>query len=101
MSPVRELTRRELLGGFVGLVLLPDWLPAGNAQPGPSLLQRSRRPRPLDPHRWATRTLKLRAQPIEHDLGGRVVSTWGYGGSVPGPVLRANVRRPSQDRVHQ
>lgn len=30
-----------------------------------------------------------RAERVELDLAGRVVSTWGYNGSVPGPLLRA------------
>lgn len=32
---------------------------------------------------------QLTARPIDVDLGGRVVSTWGYGDQVPGPLLRA------------
>jgi len=30
-----------------------------------------------------------RAERVELDLAGRVVSTWGYNGTVPGPTLRA------------
>jgi FtsP/CotA-like multicopper oxidase with cupredoxin domain len=33
---------------------------------------------------------RLTAQPTMIDLGGRQVSTWAYGDSVPGPALRAN-----------
>ncbi len=91
MSPVRELTRRELLGGFVGLGVVAGLAACGQRSTGtvsPAAIASAEAARPTS---GATRTLKLRAQPIEHDLGGRVVSTWGYGGSVPGPVLRANV----------
>ena len=31
----------------------------------------------------------LTARPLELDLGGSVISTWGYGDSLPGPVVRA------------
>jgi FtsP/CotA-like multicopper oxidase with cupredoxin domain len=31
----------------------------------------------------------LRARPLEVDLGGRVVTTWGYGDSLPGAAFRA------------
>ncbi|MGL4744661.1 MAG: multicopper oxidase family protein [Dermatophilaceae bacterium] len=34
--------------------------------------------------------LALRAAPASVDLGGPVVSTWAYGGTVPGPPLRAS-----------
>ncbi len=30
----------------------------------------------------------LTAEPVEVDLGGRVVRTWAYNGQVPGPVIR-------------
>jgi FtsP/CotA-like multicopper oxidase with cupredoxin domain len=33
--------------------------------------------------------LDLAARPAEVDLGGAVVRTWTYGGTVPGPLLRA------------
>jgi len=33
----------------------------------------------------------LEARPAEIDLGGRVVRTWAYGDTVPGPVLRGRV----------
>lgn len=38
-----------------------------------------------------TVTFALTAAPAQIDLGGVVVSTWAYNGSVPGPVVRANV----------
>jgi FtsP/CotA-like multicopper oxidase with cupredoxin domain len=31
----------------------------------------------------------FKAQPLSVDLGGRVVETWGFGDTVPGPLLRA------------
>jgi FtsP/CotA-like multicopper oxidase with cupredoxin domain len=34
-------------------------------------------------------TARLTPRPMTVDLGGRVVDTWGYGDSVPGPLLRA------------
>ncbi|MGV1037322.1 MAG: multicopper oxidase family protein [Candidatus Nanopelagicales bacterium] len=91
MPHVRELTRRELLGGFVGLGVVAGLAACGQSPRGsvsPAAIASAEAARPTS---GATRTLKLRAQPVEHDLGGRVVSTWGYGESVPGPMLRANV----------
>ncbi|HEX2705045.1 MAG TPA: multicopper oxidase domain-containing protein, partial [Candidatus Lustribacter sp.] len=35
------------------------------------------------------RSLLLRARPVEVDLGGRVVTTWAYGDSLPGAAFRA------------
>ncbi|MBB1042582.1 MULTISPECIES: multicopper oxidase domain-containing protein [unclassified Dietzia] len=34
---------------------------------------------------------RLTPRPVDVDLGGRVVSTWGYDPSLPGPLLRARV----------
>ncbi|MCB0906234.1 MAG: multicopper oxidase family protein [Nocardioidaceae bacterium] len=52
----------------------------------------------------------LTVQPSEIDLGGRTVSTWTYGDSVPGPLLRATAgdvlditvdnRLPTDTSVH-
>lgn len=35
-------------------------------------------------------TKTLTARPVTFDLGGPTVQSWGYGESLPGPVLRAN-----------
>ena len=51
--------------------------------PGPSSLS------PTAGQRVVSRTLTARRRTV--DLGGPKVSTWTYGNSVPGPVLRANV----------
>ncbi|ODU22187.1 MAG: copper oxidase [Pseudonocardia sp. SCN 72-51] len=32
--------------------------------------------------------VSLQARPLQLDLAGRTVSTWGYGGQVPGPAIR-------------
>ena len=40
------------------------------------------------PANGAVRTLSLTAEPAQVDLGGRVVSTWTYGGALPGKPLR-------------
>ena len=55
-------------------------------------------------------TARLTAQPITVNLGTRVVQTWGYNDSVPGPLLRATAgdllrvkvsnRLPSETSVH-
>jgi len=35
-------------------------------------------------------TARLNPRPVTVDLGGPIVKTWGYGDSVPGPLLRAS-----------
>ena len=37
------------------------------------------------------RSFRLRAQPADIDLGGRVVRTWTYGAQAPGTAIRVNV----------
>ena len=82
------VTRRELLGGALGVgslavlsacglgrreAVLPagaSGVPSGRAATG------------------ALRKFALNSAPAQVDLGGTVVSTWAYGGVVPGPVLR-------------
>ena len=34
---------------------------------------------------------ELRAAPVQVDLGGTVVDTWAYNGTVPGPLVRATI----------
>ncbi|MFX4287729.1 multicopper oxidase family protein [Janibacter sp. G349] len=47
-------------------------------------------PTPVSPDPGQTVVTKmLTAKPITIDLAGRTVSTWGYGDTVPGPLVRA------------
>lgn len=39
-------------------------------------------------HPGAVRRFSLVPAPVDVDLGGHVVSTWAYGGTVPGPAIR-------------
>ncbi|AUM19242.1 MULTISPECIES: multicopper oxidase family protein [Rhodococcus] len=41
----------------------------------------------------------LAARPTQIDLGGRIVQTWGYGDTLPGPLLRARAGDLLQVRV--
>jgi FtsP/CotA-like multicopper oxidase with cupredoxin domain len=45
-------------------------------------------------------TAQLTAAPMTVDLGGRVVQTWGYGGEIPGRVLRAKAGEVLDVKVH-
>lgn len=95
--PGRPLPRRRFLGlaGGVGLGLLagcadddnPGATPGSTASPTSSIT--------ADPSPSGTGLLlpgtsagTLGASPIEIDLGGTVVTTWGYNGTVPGPEIR-------------
>ncbi|MGJ5670985.1 multicopper oxidase family protein [Rhodococcus aetherivorans] len=42
---------------------------------------------------------QVTARPVQVDLGGTVVSTWGYGDTLPGPLLRARAGDLLQVRV--
>lgn len=54
--------------------------------------------------------IRLEAAVSQHDLGGRVVSTWSYNGGVPGPAIRVNAgetikatlvnRLPEETSIH-
>lgn len=99
--PRRLLTRRDMLVGALGLAgvaasggtwmaLSPQQAAAeGRVLPGSDAVAR------VEGARLAGRTGRrvraaLTAEPVDVDLGGRVVRTWAYGGQVPGQVLRCN-----------
>ena len=89
-----ELSRRGFLLGTVlaGAGVLgactgpaaPSGAPvtASSSQVRQLELQRRRPNQPVS-------SARLTARPVEVDLGGRVVSTWAYDGTLPGPVVRA------------
>ncbi|WEV78698.1 multicopper oxidase family protein [Janibacter cremeus] len=89
---MKTITRRGLLIGGLGA--------AGAAGVGAYAATRgpgARAPRgpfgaptPVSPESGQTVVTKsLTAKPVTLDLAGHTVSTWGYGDSVPGPLLRA------------
>ena len=72
-----------------------------------------RRGLPSIPHASETgrvKELTLEASPLDFELGGRTIPTWGYNGGVPGPeirltegdTLRARVRNrlPAETTIH-
>ena len=85
-------------GGVGGSALAPD-------SPAVAAAERARRV----PGR-GTVTARLTPQEASIDLGGRTVSTWTYGESLPGPLIRATAgdlldvtvdnRLPSETSVH-
>ena len=92
------IDRRRFLQGLAAAgALAPAACASGTgrpAPPGPALVlpgdgevvaAETRRPRPAG--RGAAYDLVARV--AEVDLGGAVASTWTYGGTVPGPLLRA------------
>ncbi|MFC5730839.1 MULTISPECIES: multicopper oxidase family protein [Nocardioides] len=92
----RQLPRRSVLLGSLGVLAAGSVASCGGSGPGPAGT------RLIGPHseevRAAERLRRARgqrvvahritAQPTTVDLGGRTVETWAYGDSVPGPVLR-------------
>ena len=87
------LTRRALLLGAAGAGAVATLAacsgagaPAPNASALAGLVAKAESARPTT---GQTRRLRLTAQPFQVDLAGRVVTTWAYGDTVPGPMLRA------------
>ena len=90
----RLVSRRTALTGLLGLgagaATLAACAPgAPGAQPvGPGAVAAADAARATTGRK---RPYQLRARRTQVDLGGKVVDTWTYGESVPGPVIRANV----------
>lgn len=83
-----SVTRRQFTSGFLGTgVALGLSACSGSSSTGALGVSK------FSPTPIATtgrlRTLVLEARPTQVDLGGRVVSTWAYGDSIPGTMLRA------------
>ncbi|MBL8929381.1 MAG: multicopper oxidase family protein [Kineosporiaceae bacterium] len=92
------LSRRQVLRGIAGAAGLAAVsgctreVPHGSAHAAaaPSALAGAvRAAEAARPTTGAVRTFSLVAQPAEVDLGGRIVSTWTYGGVLPGAPFRA------------
>ncbi len=92
----RPMPRRRFLGvaGGVGLSLMagcaentdPGAFPTGTpATPGPTA---DPSPTGLGLLQPGSAAGTITASPIEIDLAGTVVTTWGYNGAVPGPEIR-------------
>lgn len=79
-----ELSRRKFLG-------LSGASAGGLVLGGCNLLPGSQRSLPKTPHAKRTGNVRdhtLQAAPLEFELGGRTVQTWGYNEGVPGPEIR-------------
>ncbi len=84
------MTRRSLLGGALGFGATAALAACGvgaDARSAPVPVAATPPPSPTRPS-GATRTFRLASAPVQVDLGGTVVSTWAYGGTVPGPTIR-------------
>ena len=95
---MNDINRRTLLigsagaAGLLGLGGLAAWSKSGpGSAPTVGVSSEAVR-RAEDMRRKANQSVvnaRLIAQPITLNLGGLVVQTWGYGDSLPGPLLRA------------
>ncbi len=82
-------TRRQVLVGLLGAGAAAGLAACTRAAPGlvgPSQVAAAESARPTT---GAVRAYQLAAGQVDVDLGGRVVTTWAYGGTVPGPPIRA------------
>jgi len=89
VQPAPNVSRRELLAGMLGVgagaALTACGLRPGPTPVGPSAVAAAESARATT---GRVRSFALRARPVEVDLGGRVVSTWGYRDSLPGAAFR-------------
>ena len=88
-----QLTRRSLIRGAAGLtgVLTLGGLAACSRDAGVSPTAKAVAEAEAARRRSGASlvTAQLKPAPVTLNLGGRVVTTWAYGDSVPGPLLRA------------
>ncbi|EON22719.1 multicopper oxidase, type 3 [Nocardioides sp. CF8] len=91
-----QLTRRALIRGGLGVTAVATTgLLAGcttsssSSQVGPTASAVAEAEARRRSASGSVVRAKLRPRPVTLDLGGRTVSTWAYGDSVPGPLLRA------------
>jgi len=97
VQPTPPVSRRQLLAGMLGVGAAAG-LTACGLRPGPTPVGAGA-VAAADSARATTgrvRSFALRARPLQVDLGGRVVTTSGYGDALPGAVFRAT----AGDRVH-
>ncbi|MBI1379300.1 MAG: multicopper oxidase domain-containing protein [Frankiales bacterium] len=86
-----SLSRRQFLVGTFGVGAVAGLAACGRATGGipstnPSAVASAEATRTAN---GRTRALSLTARQVQWDLGGRVVSTWAYGDTVPGAGLHA------------
>ena len=95
---MNDINRRTLLigsagaAGLLGLGGVAAWSKSGPGSAPTVGVSSAAVRRAEDMRRKANQRVvnaRLIAQPITLNLGGLVVQTWGYGDSLPGPVLRA------------
>ena len=87
MEPSPLVSRRQVLAGLLGagaaVGLAGCTRPATPVGAGAVAAAESARPTT-----GTIRQVRLTARPVQVDLGGRVVSTWAYGDTVPGAPIR-------------
>ena len=83
-----KVTRRQFASGFLGTGVLLGLSACSNAVSTSAPDTASFSPTPVATT-GRLRKLVLEARPAQVDLGGRVVTTWAYGDSIPGTMLRA------------
>lgn len=84
-----RLSRRQLMRGVLGVGALAGLSACrlgGSRGASPTTAGPLPSPRPTT---GTVRDFALAARPVQVDLGGRVVSTWAYGDTIPGTALRA------------
>ncbi len=89
MEPTAALSRRQVLAGLLGAGAAAGLAACTRGAPdpvGPSQVAAAESARPTT---GAVRAYQLAAGQVDVDLGGWVVTTWAYGGTVPGPPIRA------------
>ena len=90
MQPAPHISRRQLLAGVLGVGAAAGLSACGLRPPspvGPGAVAVAESARATT---GRVRSFALQARPVEVDLGGRVVTTWGYGDSLPGAAFRAS-----------
>ena len=90
MQPAPPVSRRQLLAGALGIGAAAG-LTACGLRPGPTPVGLGA-VAAAESARATTgrvRSFVLVARPLQIDLGGRVVTTWGFGDSLPGAGFRA------------
>jgi len=90
VQPGPYVSRRQVLAGMLGVGtaagLTACGLRSGPTPVGPGAVAAAESARATT---GRVRSLALRARPVEVDLGGQVVTIWGYGDTVPGAAIRA------------
>lgn len=88
---MHQPSRRQVLLGSLGLATTATLASCSGAPNGSGMPSRSlSAPAPITPSAGQRLVeTRLTAKPVRLDLGGPTVSTWAYGDTAPGPLVRA------------